>query len=86
MSWRKLNYLVPEPQCRTEEGVVTEWTDSRRQPTQAQIDAVNMSLVEAREKTESFDAEIDSSPVLKALFDELESNSPGFKNRAKGRN
>ena len=34
---------------------------------------------------ELFDAEIDNSPALKALYDEMESNSPGFRGRAKGR-
>jgi hypothetical protein len=45
MSWKKLNYLVPEPQCRTESGIVTEWRDARPQPSQGEIDAVTDAQV-----------------------------------------
>jgi hypothetical protein len=48
--WRKLNYLVPEPQCHTKEDQIIEWTDARPQPTQAEIDAVSMSDVNDAEK------------------------------------
>ena len=49
MEWRKLNYLVPEPLCSTKEVVITEWTDSRSQRSDAEIDAVNIADVDATE-------------------------------------
>ena len=49
MSWRKLNHLVPDPQCKTNDGIITEWTDARTQPTDAEIDAVDIVDVEAAE-------------------------------------
>ncbi len=49
MSWRKLNYLVPNPQCRTDDGVITEWTDARLQPTDTEINAVLESDIQAIE-------------------------------------
>lgn len=39
-SWRKLNHLVPSPDCTTKNNQIIEWRDARQQPTQAQIDAV----------------------------------------------
>lgn len=38
--WQKLNYLLSEPQCRTRGNQIIEWTDSRSQPADAQINAV----------------------------------------------
>lgn len=43
--WQKLNYLIPEPQCRMKEDVqgilqIIEWEDARPQPTDVDIDAV----------------------------------------------
>ena len=58
MSWKKLNFLVPEPLCRTHDGVVTEWSDPRPQPTQAEIDAV----------TEA-DADLGALPTSTVLVD-----------------
>lgn len=49
MNWRKLNHLCPEPQCQTREGIIIEWTDTRPQPTEAEIDAVDLVDVEAAE-------------------------------------
>ncbi len=53
--WQKLNYLVPEPKCKTKENQITEWIDSRVQPTDVQINAVtdqqaNEGLVNVDEK------------------------------------
>lgn len=54
--WRKLNYLVPEPLCRTRGNRITEWTDARPQPTDAEINAVDIADVEAAElDTRAFD-------------------------------
>ena len=47
--WRKLNHLVPVPQCRTKDGVITEWKDARPQPSDNDINAVDINDVEARE-------------------------------------
>ncbi len=48
--WEKLNYLVPEPQCRTRGNEITEWTDSRAQPTDAELNAVQQSDIRERRK------------------------------------
>ena len=47
--WRKLNYLVPEPDCDTDDNAITEWRDARPQPTDTEINAVNLSDVQAKE-------------------------------------
>jgi len=74
MSWRKLNFLVPEPQCRTEDGVITEWTDARPQPTQTEIDAVNMTDVNASElEARSFEFN-DAKKAFAALLEILYEN------------
>lgn len=44
--WQKLNYLVPEPQCRTTKNTIFDWTDARQQPPQVEIDAVTDQQVE----------------------------------------
>ena len=57
MTWRQLNFLVPQPDCDTEEGVVTVWRDSRPQPTQVEIDAVkivDIEVVEAEKEEDNF--------------------------------
>ncbi len=48
--WEKINHLVPEPQCRTRGNEVTEWTDSRTQPTTSELNAVQQSDIREREK------------------------------------
>jgi hypothetical protein len=54
----KLQYLVPNAQCSTENGVVTDWYDERPQPTQEELDAVSTptidQVVEAEESNFSF--------------------------------
>ena len=55
MSWRKLNYLVPDPDCDTKGGAITEWRDARPQPTDAEIAAVSIADVEQREQEENED-------------------------------
>ena len=49
MTWEKLNVLVPEPDCDTDDGVITVWRDARPQPTQAAIDAVTQTQVDDQE-------------------------------------
>ncbi len=53
--WEKINYLVPDPQCRTRGDTVTEWNDSRAQPTDAELNAVKQSDI--RERRKDSDAE-----------------------------
>ena len=55
MSWRKLNYLVPNPDCDTKGGAITEWRDARPQPTDEEIAAVSIADVEQREQEENED-------------------------------
>ena len=84
MTWEKLNFLVPNPQCETVEGVVTRWFDSRPEPPQAAIDAVTEVAIVAREKAEAFDKDVAQfSPAMKAMFDQLETEMPGFQGRTK---
>jgi hypothetical protein len=53
--WRKLNYLVNEPKCRIKGNQITEWSDARPRPTDAQINAVT----DAQVITGEIDAEAD---------------------------
>ena len=53
MTWKKLNVLVPEPDCNTEDGAITvvpgTWRDARTEPTQTEIDAVTLQeILDAR--------------------------------------
>ena len=47
--WRRLNYLIPEPQCNTRAGIITLWYDGRTQPTDNEINVVDLLLVDAAE-------------------------------------
>jgi len=53
--WRKLNYLIPDPDCDTNDNAITEWRDARPQPTDAEINAVNLSDVQAKEDNDKED-------------------------------
>ncbi len=48
--WQKINHLVPEPQCRTRGNGIIEWSDSRAQPTDAELNAVKQSDIRERKK------------------------------------
>ena len=86
MFWRKLNFLVPEPQCNITDDVITDWFDTRSQPNDAAINAVSLTAIETREQSEAFDKGVENfSPSMKALIDQLEDELPGFKGRAKVR-
>lgn len=76
MSWRKLNHLVPEPQCRTDEGIITEWKDSRPQPSQAEIDAVSEADVLASESLAAAAASI--TPEIELMIEFLFNNVPAL--------
>ncbi len=70
--WRKLNYLVPEPQCKTRDGEIIEWTDARRQPTTAEIKAVRIADVEQRERdgrVEKFEFPGSNAAIIAALYE-----------------
>lgn len=72
--WQKLNYLIPEPQCRMDEDTngilqITEWTDARSQPTNTQIDAVlDQDVSDGTLDKEAVDA-IESDKVKRLLFE-----------------
>jgi hypothetical protein len=70
VSWRKLNYLVPSPQCKTRDGVVTEWSDARSQPSQAEIDAVDEADV-VQSETDAQDSSFDFPGVLVTILKAL---------------
>lgn len=67
-NWRKLNHLVPSPQCKTKNGEIIGWMDERTQPTQEEIDAVQESDVIASELEREAIAEIESTKLLKLIF------------------
>ncbi len=48
--WRKLNHLVPEPQCSTRGNNITEWHDTRTMPTYDELAAVLIADVEVSEQ------------------------------------
>lgn len=48
--WRKLNYLIPGPDCSTKGNIITEWRDARPQPTDLEIDLVDINDVIAKEQ------------------------------------
>lgn len=67
--WRKLNHLVPEPQCRTANNQIIAWTDSRTQPTQTEIDAVtDADMVSSELDTEANNA-LSISKIERLLFE-----------------
>ncbi len=67
--WRKLNYLVPNPLCATKGDKIIKWTDTRSQPTQAELNAVvEMDMLKAEEETGAQDA-INASKMNKLLFE-----------------
>lgn len=47
--FRKLNFLVPDPQCKTVDNAIVEWSDTRARPTDDEINAIDMADVEAKE-------------------------------------
>jgi len=49
MSWEQINVLVPEPDCDTDDGVITVWRDARPEPTAAAIAAVTRTQIEDQE-------------------------------------
>lgn len=71
MSWRALNYLVPEPDCDTRNGVVTVWRDARPQPSDAEIAAVQEADIVAAELEQQA---LDLSDVKRAVTSVLEIN------------
>ncbi len=48
--WRRLNHLVPEPQCSTGADRIIEWHDVRPQPSRETMAAVDLADVEVSEQ------------------------------------
>jgi hypothetical protein len=67
-SWRKLNVLVPNPDCSTKDGEITEWRDVRPQPTTEEIEAVTNQMVEDSELDTEAGGALNISKVDKLLF------------------
>lgn len=60
--WQKLNFLLPDPQCRTKGDAITVWDDVRPQPTDAAVLAVPDATVQAvldDAKNDRLDADVD---------------------------
>lgn len=43
--WKRINHLVPEPQCTTKGDKIIKWTDKRKRPTKAQLEAVDIQSI-----------------------------------------
>lgn len=67
--WQKLNYLVPEPQCRTKNNQIIEWTDSRVQPTDAEINVITDGQVEDSELDKEANGALENEKVKRLLFE-----------------
>ena len=67
--WQKLNHLIPAPDCSTVDGVITEWRDARRQPTDIEIDIVTDQEVIDSELDKEADGQIENSKFNKLLFE-----------------
>ena len=43
--WIRLNHLVPEPLCSTSKAGISKWRDSRQQPTEEELMAVDVEAI-----------------------------------------
>ena len=67
--WKRLNYLVPEPQCRTRDGEIFEWKDTRPQPTEAALLAVDLAVADTAREDKEDDERVNSGVgIEKALM------------------
>ena len=68
--WRRLNYLVPEPQCRTfgDEYDLIQWTDSRTLPTENELLAVTEAVMLEDDLNTEITSKLDDDKVVKLLF------------------
>ncbi len=72
--WEKLNYLVPMPQCRTRGDEVTEWMDSRAQPTDVELNAVQSTDIQERKKDSDAEKLGDTRLAVTALAEIIYEN------------
>ena len=63
---RKIEYLLPNWLGHIVDGVIISWDDPRPQPTQAELDAVDMADVLAREIEEDLDR-LETNDVIRKL-------------------
>lgn len=51
--WQRINFLVPEPQCKTlgDESDDVEWNDERPQPTVEELQAVTQGEINGNDPT-----------------------------------
>lgn len=73
---RKLEYLVPQPDCDTSGGVIIAWRDARPQPTYDEIEAVLDADVEAAELEARALALSDIKPVITSVLEIIYENTP----------
>lgn len=48
--WKRINAIVPNPQCMTIGDTIIKWDDDREQPTDQELLAVNIPEIEAWEQ------------------------------------
>lgn len=68
--WRRLNCLVPEPQCRTfgDEYEMIQWTDSRLLPTETELLACTEADIVDAEVITEISNKIETDKAFKLLF------------------
>lgn len=68
--WRRLNYLVPEPQCATfgDEYDLIQWTDARSCPSETELQNVTEAQLVDAELDEEINTKIDTDRAIKLLF------------------
>lgn len=68
--WRRLNCLVPEPQCKTfgDEYEMIQWTDSRTLPTENELLACTEADIVDAEVITEISNKLDSDKAFKLLF------------------
>lgn len=67
--WRKLNHLVPEPDCDTVNDQIVTWRDTRPQPTDVEIDVVTAAQVNASELDTEASNALESDKIKRLLFE-----------------
>lgn len=68
--WRRLNYLIPSPECRTfgDEYDLTQWTDARTLPTESALMAVTEAVMIEDEILTEINSKLEVDKAFKLLF------------------
>ena len=68
--WRRLNCLIPDPDCRTfgEEYDLIQWTDLRPLPSESELSAITEAVIIDAELNAEIDSKIETDKAFKLLF------------------